>query len=53
LDKPVIAFDETCRFIAQLADGRIASIEADRGTTVTVNDKTMKLSAYAPNDRFR
>ncbi|MCX7045544.1 MAG: hypothetical protein NTX50_08690 [Candidatus Sumerlaeota bacterium] len=46
--KPDAEFDEPCRFVLQLQEGKITAVESDRKTKVKVGGKTYLLEPYMP-----
>jgi hypothetical protein len=46
--KPDAVFDSACRFILQLRQGKISSVEADRDIDVRIADRRLHLHAYVP-----
>jgi len=41
-------FDPPCRFILQLREGKIVTVEADRKTTAQIAGRSISLEAYVP-----
>jgi hypothetical protein len=44
-----VSFDQTCKFVLQLANGRVIAVEADRPVTATIGTRVpVTLQAYVP-----
>jgi len=46
--KPDVIFEDACRFVLQLHEGKVIAVETDRKTVVTIAGKQVPLEAYTP-----
>jgi hypothetical protein len=43
-----VTFDEACRFVLQVREGRVLAVEADRPTNMRYENRKVLLDAYKP-----
>lgn len=46
--KTDVSFDQTCTFVMQLRQGRVAALETDRAVRVSIGGKARRVAAFTP-----